>query len=201
MFDPDLYRKTCSKGMKLSEETLEEMIFMTENKKHRLRRPVRFALTAAALTVVMCVTAAAANPEAVVELWKSLTVSVVMVGDDGNTQIIQADVPEVTVEETDGRTVLTIDGESADITGELARDGQYLNTWENADGKGSITVHADKTWEVEFTTADGTTVRYGSDRQCDVIYTGTVKAARDGNTYIFTEDDLVDNADYLPVEK
>ena len=56
MFDPDLYRKTCSEGLKLSEETLEEMIFMTENKKRGLRRPLRIALTAAALAAVMCVT-------------------------------------------------------------------------------------------------------------------------------------------------
>lgn len=202
MFEPDLYRKACSEGMRLSGEKIEEMIFMTENKKRALRKPMQIGLIAAALAVVMCVTAAAANPGAVQKLWESLAMSVVTVRDDGDTMVVQADVPEVSVDEADDRTVLTIDGHAADITDALVRDGQYVGTWENGDGTGAITVHADKTWEVEFTTADGATVRYDSNDRHEVVYTEEFgEVVRDGDTYVFTDDETRTDATYLPPEE
>lgn len=202
MFEPDLYCKACSEGMKLSGEKIEEMIVMTENNKRTLRKPVQIGLIAAALAAVMCVTAAAANPEAVQKLWESLTMSVVVVRDDGDTVIMRTDLPEVSVDEAEGRTVLTVNGETADITDALARDGQYVGQWENEDGKGSITVHADKTWELEFTTADGAAVRYGSEDRCDIVYSEEFSdVMQDGATYIFTDDDTRADAIYLPPEE
>lgn len=202
MFDPDLYRKTCSEGMKFSEETLEEMIFMTENKKRGLRRPVRIALTAAALAVVMCVTAAAANPEAVKELWESITMSVVVVQDDGDTLIMRAEMPDVTVERVDGRAILTVDGVQADITEALDRDGEYRQTIGSGDTVAELTVNADLTWGITMSLVDGSTVRYGTDEQCDVIYTEQSGGPVEGmDTFVFTDDETRTDATYLPPEE
>ena len=200
MFDPDLYRKTCSESMKLSDETLEEMIFMTENKKRGLRKPVQIALTAAALAVVMCVTAAAANPEAVEKLWHHVTMSTSILDDSG--RIIKTFdpviLPEVTVEEIDGAVILTVDGEETDITDVLARDGQYVAEWSLEDTKGTITVRADLTWEAIGTAPDGTTA-------CQAYYgePDSVQTDPDGKaaTYTFTDDETKTDATYLPPEE
>lgn len=214
MFDPDLYRKTCSEGLKLSGETLEEMIFMTENKKRGLRKPVQIALTAAALAVVMCVTAAAANPEAVEKFWKSFSISVLY--DGGNTVVIETDMPEVCVERTGKRVMLTVDDATTDITDTLDRDGVYTQTFASENGEAKLTVKDDLTWEMELTTKDGQQVRYNSESFEFSLTTdldekpaiadeesGVILNPGDDSvvTYTFTDDEARTDATYLPPEE
>lgn len=201
MFDPDLYRKTCSEGMKLSGETLEEMIFMTENKKRGLRRPVQIALTAAALAVVMCVTAAAANPEAVEKFWKSFTVSVVST--DGDTVMVKADMPQINVAEKDGRVLLTIDGEQTDITDDLAQNGSYTRTFVTENGDAQLDVNGDLTWSVTCHYSDDSgTVSYSSNDQLDIMYRDDLGLEiENAQTFTFTDDETRTDAIYLPPEE
>lgn len=190
MFEPDLYRKACSEGMRLSGEKIEEMIFMTENKKRALGKPMQIGLIAAALAVVMCVTAAAANPEAVQKLWESLAMSVVTVRDDGDTMIVQVEMPEISVERVDGRVILTVDGIQADITEALDRDGEYKQTLGSGDTAAELTVNADLTWGISLPMEDGSgrVFGIGGDGEANVTYT-------------FTDDENVPNATYLPPEE
>ena len=214
MFDPDLYRKTCSEGLKLSGETLEEMIFMTENKKRGLRKPVQIALTAAALAVVMCVTAAAANPEAVEKFWKSFSFSVLY--DGGNTLVIETDMPEVSVERAGERVMLTVEDVTTDITDTLDRDGVYTQTFPSENGDAKLTVKADLTWEMELDAKDGQQVRYNSESfefslPADLDEkpaiadeeSGVILNPGDNSvvTYTFTDDETMKNATYLPPEE
>lgn len=201
MFDPDLYRKTCSGSLRLSEDKLEEMIFMAENKKRGLRRPVQIALTVAALAVLMCVTAAAANPEAVRELWLNITMSVT-VQDDGDTVVVQVEAPEITVDDVDSRTILTFNGESVDITDALARDGKYVGDWSDESAVGKITVFPDKYWEVDLTLADGSTVHTNS-KAGWISFSSVYPYEEDGESgsYRFTDDEGVTDAIYLPPEE
>lgn len=200
MFDPDLYRKTCSEGLKLSGETLEEMIFMAENKKHGLRRPLQIALTAAALAVVMCVTAAAANPEAVEKLWKSFTVSIVHMDDD--TMIVSADIPQIDVQRENDRIILTIDGEKADITEALERDGVCVQHFETEHGTAELTVQSDLTWGLTMPLENNGQFTCNSSDQAEVFYSEDLGVTPEGfDTYTFTDDESVPNATYLPPEE
>lgn len=200
MFDPDLYRKTCSEGMRLSEETLEEMIFMTENKKRGLRRPAQIALTAAALAVVMCVTAAAANPEAVEKFWKSFTVSIVHADDD--TMIVSAGIPQIDVQRENGRAVLTIDGEKTDITEALERDGVCVQRFETEHGTAELTVQSDLTWGLTMPLENNGEFSCNSSDQASVYYSEDIGVTPEGfDTYTFTDDESVPNATYLPPEE
>lgn len=201
MFDPDLYRKTCSEGLKLSGEKLEEMIFMTENKKRGLRKPVQIALIAAALAVVMCATAAAANPEAVQSLWHHITMSVSVVKDNGETMEIQTNAPEITVDDVDGRTILTIDGERADITDALAEDGKYVGDWSNEFAEGRITVYPDQTWEMDLTLADGSHVHTNSKAGWISFSASSDVDDGESKTYRFTDDETRTDATWLPPEE
>lgn len=170
MFDPDVYRKTCSESLRLSEEKLEEMIVMAENKKHGLRRPLQIALIAAALVCMMCVTAAAANPEMVTQIWRSLSISVIY--EDENTLVIQTDMPEISVERVDERVILTVDNEQLDITEALERDGVFTQTLEGEKGTAELTVQADLTWGLTMSMEGGKVSSYHSDDEFVVKFPG-----------------------------
>lgn len=137
MFDPKLYRDVCSE-LHLSEEKLQEVIHMAEqNKKHRVRRPLRVGLAAAALCALTVITAGATNSEALGAFVASIRASVTvsdyqeeLLTEDG-TRITALRFPDVSAEERDGRTILTVDGAETDITDALARDGRYV--WEDTD--------------------------------------------------------------------
>ena len=200
MFDPDLYRKTCSEGLKLSGETLEEMIFMAENKKHGLRRPLQIALTAAALAVVMCVTAAAANPEAVEKLWKSFTVSVIY--QDENTMVVQAELPQINVTQEGERVILDIDGAKTDITDALERDGVCVQSFETENGTAELTVQKDLTWGLTMPLEDDVMCSYNSSDVADVEYSANLGDVLENfDTFAFTDDETRTDAIYLPPEE
>ena len=200
MFDPDLYRKACSESLRLSDETLEEMIFMTETKKRGLRRPLQIALTAAALAVVMCVTAAAANPEAVEKLWKSFTVSVIY--QDENTMVVQAELPQINVTQEGERVILDIDGAKTDITDALERDGVCVQSFETENGTAELTVQKDLTWGLMMPLEDDVMCSYNSSDVADVEYSANLGDVLENfDTFAFTDDETRTDAIYLPPEE
>lgn len=200
MFDPDLYRKACSESLRLSDETLEEMIFMTENKKRGLRRPLQIALTAAALAVVMCVTAAAANPEAVEKLWKSFTVSVIY--QDENTMVVQAELPQINVTQEGERVILDIDGAKTDITDALERDGVCVQSFETENGTAELTVQKDLTWGLMMPLEDDVMCSYNSSDVADVEYSANLGDVLENfDTFTFTDDETRTDAIYLAPEE
>ena len=150
MFDPNAYREICSE-LRLSEEKLQEVIHMTEQTSRKTgRRPLRVGLIAAALCALLAVSVSAANPQVleglVATIRSSFTVGEYreeLVMEDG-VQLTALRLPEVTAEERDGRSVLTVDGLEMDITDAMARDGTYTWTYEDEGAKVSVQVYLDE---------------------------------------------------------
>lgn len=144
MFDLNAYRERCAE-LHLSEEKLQEVISMTEQaKKKSARRPLRLGLVAAALCALLVISVSAANPE-VLEGIVSTIRSSIAIGEyrqdmtlDTGEYVIGLSYPEVSLEERDGRVILTIDGQETDITDELNETGSYL--WEYEDEGASVQV-------------------------------------------------------------
>ena len=80
-------------------------------------------------------------------------------------------IPNVSVEEREGRSILTVDGEETDVTDALARDGKYLY-----EGDG-FEVEVDEHGEAIVTAygSNGTTVTYtvGGEVTGGVVYNVT----------------------------
>ena len=137
MFDPNMYHMLCEQ-LTAPQETIEEVIQMTKDKKTmRKRRPMRVLVTVAAVCAALAITASAANPEVLEGILVTIRSSVSigeyreeMMMDSGET-VTALRFPEASVEERDGRVILTVDGEAIDITSEMKQDGQYI--WEYSD--------------------------------------------------------------------
>lgn len=166
MFEKSSYCNACAR-MTLGADKIEEMISMTENQKKVCRFPKRAALLAAALAAALCVTAAAAEVPAVQEFFA--TVFVTISTKDGVAAGLN--IPSVSVEEREGRSILIVDGEETDVTSALAKDGKYLY---QGDG---FEVEVDEHGAAIITAygADGTVVSYSTQTPegQDVVYTVT----------------------------
>lgn len=166
MFDLNAYRKKCSE-LRLSEETLQEVLSMTEQiKQTNSRRPLRVGLIAAALCALLAISVSAANPQVLEGLVTTIRSSTT-VGEyrenlvmEGGEQITALRFPEATVEERDGRTVLTVDGQEMDITDAMAQDGTYTWTYEDEGATVSVKVYLDENGTLQTVTnvapAEGT---------------------------------------------
>ncbi len=133
MFDRENYQNACAQ-LSLGQEKLEEMIAMTENTKakKRLSRPMKTVLIAAACVAALSVTAMAAP--AVQQLFTTYTITY---RTSGSSTVFT--LPTLSMEERDGRSILTVDDEEFDMTDSFAQNGQYKM---NADGA-DITVTPD----------------------------------------------------------
>lgn len=152
MFDPKEYREACA-HLTVGTEKLEEMITMTENtntKKH-LSRPIKTVLIAAACVAALCITAFAAP--AVQKLFMSATITFTDYNGDSQTAQMFT-CPDLTLENRDGKDILSVDGEEIDVTDAFAKDGQYVMELDQA----TVTVKPDGEVTVEMTTADGPVV-------------------------------------------
>ena len=121
MFDPKSYCKACDR-LSLDEDKIKEMIVMTENQKKPVHRPVRVALVAAALAVALGITASAAEIPAVKEFFTTMFITITT--KDGSP--LGLSLPEVTVEEREGRRILVVNEDRVDVTDALAQKGEYL---------------------------------------------------------------------------
>ena len=117
MFEPNQYRELCSE-LHVSEEKLEEVIQMTEQeKKRKFHRPMRLGLVAAA------VAAFRVNTE------------------EGTGGLC---LPEASLEERDGRTILIVDGVETDVTQALTDQGEYLYECGEGEEQAQVRVYLDE---------------------------------------------------------
>lgn len=150
MFDPDMYHVLCEQ-LTAPQETVEEVIQMTKEKKAmRKHRPIRVLVAVAAVCTALAITASASNPEILEGIVMSIRTSVSM--GDYREELVMEDgevmtalrFPDATVEERDGRTILTVDGEELDITEALAREGRYVWHDEDQGAKAQVEVTLDE---------------------------------------------------------
>lgn len=160
MFDRRLYHEAC-RELRAPEEKIEEILTMTKNNPPKKRhRPVRTILVAAAAVAMMAVGVSAANPQAVQDIFVQIATVVrvdefrqEMTTTDGE-QLTVLSLPEIRVENQNGRAVLVIDEEQTDITDTLAQDGSYV--YEKTTQKGTkltVTVKGSgaEDWTMEVT--------------------------------------------------
>ena len=150
MFNPKVYRDICSE-MRVSEETIEEVIAMTQNSKRSVRRPLRLGLVAAAVATALVISVSAAGGGEFLEGIVATIRSSTTVGEyredlvmEGGEQIVALRFPEVSVEERDGRTILVVDGVETDITDAMAQDGTYRWDYEDEGAKVRVEVFLDE---------------------------------------------------------
>ena len=153
MFEPNQYRELCSE-LHVSEEKLEEVIQMTEQeKKRKFHRPMRLGLVAAAVAAMLVVTVSAANSEAIMTYLTSLRDAAVA----GEAWAAWADssvnteegtgglrLPEASLEERDGRTILIVDGVETDVTQALTDQGEYLYECGEGEEQAQVRVYLDE---------------------------------------------------------
>ena len=170
MMDPKLYREAFSQ-LRASEEAKEEVFRMAEKQKNRrLPRLARAAVMAAAMVMVLAVTAGAVNIATDGMLFQILWSSgsqMELVDDNGNhVHVTLSDVEVIT--EEDGRLLLQAGGEAIDITDELAETGHYhyayscsVTLYDGSEETNTVTI--DVTGSPEHWTAtqtDGSGVSY-----------------------------------------
>ena len=158
MFDPRSYREACDE-LALDTGKIEEMIFMTENtEKKALRRPARVAVVAAALAAALCVTAAAAEVPAGKEFFATVFVTI---STNDESAALGLNMPEVAMEEREGRSILVVNDEALDVTDALAKEGGYLYEGDGfevqVDEKGVavVTVYGNDGMTVSYSTEGG----------------------------------------------
>lgn len=181
MFDPKLYREACDR-MTLDAEKIEEMIMMTENtSKKPFGRPARVALVAAALTAALGITAAAAENPAVQEFFTTIFVTVRT--NDGGAGL---NIPTVAVQEQDGRTILLVNGEEADVTDALAQSKEYLY-----EGDGfQVVVDENGVAVITAYGTDGTVVSFSTEGESGdrVVYEVTTDMEEEGTVTVTAAD-------------
>lgn len=178
--DDFLIKETFSQ-LQASDRAKQEVLSMMEQKKtRRSYGAARVLAVAAAAVMALAVTAGAVNVATDGELFDTLTVlwsnghKIVMADENGDQ--VTAYGLNADVEEVDGRLLLKVEGETIDITDELASRGRYL--YEGACGGLPFQVEVTGTvddWTLT-TSVDGEgTVSYavtsdGENAQPDVIH-------------------------------
>ena len=141
MFEPNQYRELCSE-LHVSEEKLEEVIQMTEQeKKRKFHRPMRLGLVAAAVAAMLVVTVSyltSLRDAAVAgEAWADSPVNT----EEGTGGLC---LPEASLEERDGRTILIVDGVETDVTQALTDQGEYLYECGEGEEQAQVRVYLDE---------------------------------------------------------
>ena len=142
MFDKDTYKKDCDR-LTLGRETLEEMIFMSEQKKTKKFKPLRVVVLAAALVAALGLTAAATDGPVkamIKEFFYTYTVTgvddcqvgIITVSINEDDVMIGTVMPTMAYEERDGHCILALDGEEIDVTEAMEKDGFYERELEGA---------------------------------------------------------------------
>lgn len=159
MFDLNTYKKDCDR-LTISRDTLEEMIFMTEQKKTKTFKPLRVALLTAALVAALGLTAAATDGPVKDFLDEIFITFTFTAKDDVNFCMLEVNgdmvdsmtgisLPTMAYAEKDGHKILTLDGEELDVTEAMEKDGYYEQELERAilrvtaDGMATVTVFDD----------------------------------------------------------
>ena len=139
MFDPKVYRELCGE-LTPSPETIQEVICMTKKQNVRKRRPTRVLAAVAAECAALAITASAANLETIQGFLVTTINAIFVAGENEGGAFAAVKMPEISVEEREGRTILTVDGEEADITDLLAEDHVYTFHKDMGDSSYEVTV-------------------------------------------------------------
>lgn len=173
MIDKRLYRETFSR-LCASEEAKKEVFQMMNEKKQtrRLPRVLRAGTIAAAMTLVLAVTAGAADLASGGALFRSIRqvwsdgyeTRYEAVDREGNQLMLSVSQGARIEMRNDGRAmVLCAAGEEVDITGAMAEDGAYHfeKSTESRDIQVDVTGSVEK-WELTETTTDADGLTYSN---------------------------------------
>ena len=196
MFDLRSYRETCD-ALHAPAEKIEEVIAMTEHKKHTVRQPVRAALIAAAAIALMAVGVSAANPEGFQEFWYRFAQVTQVdpyradITTEEGEKVTVMNVPHTHLENRDGRAILVMDGRDvADITEALEKEQHYVYGETTTGSKISLTVNGTlETWSIK--TDVGTLTEDGSYNW----FGGVTTTSEDWNTSLSAQ--IIDNGNAL----
>ena len=119
MLDRRSYLDTIS-SLRADPDKLEEIIKMKENDRRHIPHSLRPVAAVAAALALLGISVGAVNTEPVQEFLYHISTAV-QVGVD----LTIYHMPEVSLEDRDGRAILLLDGEETDITDALAQDGHY----------------------------------------------------------------------------
>lgn len=168
MFNPKMYRDICSE-LCIPDEKIEEVISMVHSQNtRRPHRPLRLGLVAAVVSALLVVSVSAAGIPAVHDFILSISASVDALH-----------IPQVTLTQENGRTLLCVDGTQTDITDALTREGAYTQRQTGRDGSG---------YEIRVA-ADGSYTLTGYDGQGNEIYTSVASAGENTLTCKVTTED------------
>ena len=140
MFDPKVYCELCGE-LTPSPETIQEVICMTKKQNIRKRRPARVLAAVAAVCAALAITASAANLETIQGFLITTMNAIFVAGENEGGAFAAVKMPEISVEEREGRTILTVDGEEADITDLLVEDHVYTFHKNMGDSSYEVTVN------------------------------------------------------------
>ena len=157
MMDRKLYHDTFS-ALRASEDRIEEVISMTEQKK--VHKKSRAALIALAACAALCVSAGAVNVATDGVIWEKLYSLVQVNAFKSEAQLENGEaatiyLADADIENRDGRAILVVSGEETDITDALNQEGKYH--YERTDGGTVCTVDVTGTperWSMDIATYD-----------------------------------------------
>ena len=130
MFDRRSYLDTIS-ALRADPDKLEEIIKMKENDRRHIPHSLRPVAAVAAALALLGISVGAVNTEPVQEFLYHISTAVQVgvfrqdITTEEGVDLTIYHMPEVSLEDRDGRAILLLDGEETDITDALAQDGHY----------------------------------------------------------------------------
>lgn len=130
MFDRRSYLDTIS-ALRADPDKLEEIIKMKENDRRHIPHSLRPVAAVAAALALPGISVGAVNTEPVQEFLYHISTAVQVgvfrqdITTEEGVDLTIYHMPEVSLEDRDGRAILLLDGEETDITDALAQDGHY----------------------------------------------------------------------------
>ena len=130
MFDRKSYLDNIS-ALRADPDKLEEIIKMKENDRRHIPHSLRPVAAVAAALALLGISVGAVNTEPVQEFLYHISTAVQVgvfrqdITTEEGVDLTIYHMPEVSLEDRDGRAILLLDGEETDITDALAQDGHY----------------------------------------------------------------------------
>ena len=163
MFDRRSYLDTIS-ALRADPDKLEEIIKMKENDRRHIPHSLRPVAAVAAALALLGISVGAVNTEPVQEFLYHISTAVQVgvfrqdITTEEGVDLTIYHMPEVSLEDRDGRAILLLDGEETDITDQLKAAGSYTRELSFGGTQVTVTVEGGATeWMLTtaFETLDG----------------------------------------------
>ena len=163
MFDRRSYLDTIS-ALRADPDKLEEIIKMKENDRRHIPHSLRPVAAVAAALALLGISVGAVNTEPVQEFLYHISTAVQVgvfrqdITTEEGVDLTIYHMPEVSLEDRDGRAILLLDGEETDITDQLKAAGSYTRELSFGGTQVTVTVEGSATeWMLTtaFETLDG----------------------------------------------